>query len=134
MGVSAAPRKACPQATPETCDRIQSAVQRAVKFKRGIPRLHTGGSSAARNLALDHHRRETRRPETTAASPAQAATQDSAIAVNEALAQLAAVDRDVFLLREVAGLGYAEIAVACEITPDGVRSRVHRARVSVIRQ
>ena len=52
-------------------------------------------------------------------------------AVNEALAALPALDRDVFLMREVAGLGYEEIAEACELTPDAVRSRIHRTRVQL---
>ena len=33
-------------------------------------------------------------------------------------------------MREVAGLGYDEIAAACGLTPDAVRSRIHRARCS----
>jgi RNA polymerase sigma-70 factor (ECF subfamily) len=46
----------------------------------------------------------------------------------QALDRLAPLDRDVFLLREVAGLSYHEIALSCHISPDGVRSRLHRAR------
>jgi DNA-directed RNA polymerase specialized sigma24 family protein len=38
------------------------------------------------------------------------ATQELGVAIREALAQLADVDRDVFLLRESAGLSYEEIA------------------------
>ena len=48
--------------------------------------------------------------------------------MNQALDRLAPLDRDVFLLREVAGLSYDEIAVSCEITAAAVRSRLHRAR------
>jgi RNA polymerase sigma-70 factor (ECF subfamily) len=85
----------------------------------------------ARNLALDHHRSRRRRPEpaeltdVTARSPSQ----DVGAAVNQALALLPDLDRDVFLMREVAGLGYEAIAAACELTPDGVRSRIHRTRL-----
>ena len=87
----------------------------------------------ARNLALDHHRSSQRRPKAqpltdTAARPA---SQDTSAEVNEALASLADVDRDVFLMREVAGLGYDEIATACGLTPDAVRSRIHRARLQL---
>ncbi|HXT29625.1 MAG TPA: RNA polymerase sigma factor [Vicinamibacterales bacterium] len=87
----------------------------------------------ARNLALDHHRQHHRRPEpaTLVADPSRPASQDVNAAVNQALAALPAVDRDVFLLREVAGLGYDEIARACELTPDAVRSRIHRARLQL---
>lgn len=85
----------------------------------------------ARNLALDHHRSRRRRPEVDlfADSAVRSPSQDTGAAVNEALASLADVDRDVFLMREVAGLGYEEIAAACELTPDAVRSRIHRARL-----
>jgi RNA polymerase sigma-70 factor (ECF subfamily) len=88
----------------------------------------------ARNLALDHHRRTARRPADAAgaapASPAaQPARQESAMAMSQALAALDDLDRDVFLMREIAGLGYGDIARACDLTPDAVRSRVHRARL-----
>ena len=86
----------------------------------------------ARNLALDHHRSGTA---ATAAEPltdtARPASQETSAEVNEALASLADVDRDVFLMREVAGLGYDEIATACGLTPDAVRSRIHRARLQL---
>jgi RNA polymerase sigma-70 factor (ECF subfamily) len=87
----------------------------------------------ARNLALDYHRSGQRRPQAelltdTAVRPA---SQDTSAQVNEALASLADVDRDVFLMREVAGLGYDEIATACGLTPDAVRSRIHRARLQL---
>ena len=86
----------------------------------------------ARNLALDHHRSGQRRPP---AEPlidtGRPASQDTSVEVNEALASLADVDRDVFLMREVAGLAYDEIATACGLTPDAVRSRIHRARLQL---
>ena len=61
----------------------------------------------ARNLALDYHRQRVRRPEPAASTheTARPASQDVDLAVNEALAALADLDRDVFLMREVAGLG-----------------------------
>ena len=87
----------------------------------------------ARNLAVDHHRARLRRSE---ASPltgegSRLASQDVDLAVNEALAALPDLDRDVFLMREVVGLGYDEIARACGLTPDAVRSRIHRARLQL---
>ena len=86
----------------------------------------------ARNLALDHHRRGQRRPPAEPLTDtARPASQDTGAEVNEALASLADVDRDVFLMREVAGLGYDEIATACGLTPDAVRSRIHRARLQL---
>lgn len=83
----------------------------------------------ARNLALNHLRDEVRRP--TSIEPVERshpATQELALAIGEALAEMPALDRDVFLMRESAGLRYDEIAAACELTTDAVRSRLHRAR------
>jgi RNA polymerase sigma-70 factor, ECF subfamily len=87
----------------------------------------------ARNLALDHHRTGKRRPpvEPLTDTALRPASQLTNVEVNDALASLADVDRDVFLMREVAGLGYEEIASACGLTPDGVRSRIHRARLQL---
>jgi RNA polymerase sigma-70 factor, ECF subfamily len=87
----------------------------------------------ARNLALDHHRRRLRQPEPAVlvGEGSHAPSQDVDLAVNTALAALADLDRDVFLMREVAGLGYEEIGRACGLTPDAVRSRIHRARLQL---
>jgi RNA polymerase sigma-70 factor (ECF subfamily) len=87
----------------------------------------------ARNIVLDHQRSQARHPESSALTDeaARPAHQDVSTAVNAALAALPALDRDVFLMREVAGLGYEEIAEACELTPDAVRSRIHRTRVQL---
>src|SRR5262245_12168698 len=64
----------------------------------------------ARNLALDHHRKHQRHPAPGPLidEPARSPSQDVDLAVNEALASLPALDRDIFLMREVAGLGYDE--------------------------
>lgn len=87
----------------------------------------------ARNIAIDHHRKAlVRGPHTsTAPEPSRTASQDTSLEVADALRLLDAVDRDAFLMREVAGLSYAEIGTACELTPDAVRSRIHRARLQL---
>ena len=92
--------------------------------------------SIARNLALDHHRARLRHPKPVALSDegSKGPSQDVDLAVNQALAQLENLDRDVFLMREVAGLGYDEIGRACGLTPDAVRSRIHRARLRLRQQ
>jgi RNA polymerase sigma-70 factor (ECF subfamily) len=87
----------------------------------------------ARNLAIDHRRRHETRL-TDAGPPPEAggpAVQDTSAAINEALSSLEPLDRDVFLMREVGGLSYAEIAAACDLTLPAVRSRIHRARLDL---
>jgi RNA polymerase sigma-70 factor, ECF subfamily len=99
-----------------------------------VPNTSTDGERAwvfriARNLALNHRRDAGRRPRTVdLVDVSRPAAQETSAAMKQAIEQLAPLDRDVFLLREVAGLSYDEIAISCEITPDGVRSRLHRAR------
>ena len=99
-----------------------------------VPETSTDGERAwvfriARNLALNHRRDAGRRPNTVdLVDVSRPAPQETSAAMKEAIDELAPLDRDVFLLREVAGLSYDEIAISCEITPDGVRSRLHRAR------
>ena len=44
--------------------------------------------------------------------------------LDAALAALGEEDREVFLLKEIGGLSYSEIADACDLTPDAVRSRL----------
>jgi RNA polymerase sigma-70 factor (ECF subfamily) len=103
--------------------------------RTSAPKTGDGGRRAwvfriARNLALNHVR-DGRRRETTAEpmpDAGTAPTQALAVVLREALHQLNRVDRDVFLMREVSGLSYGEISFACELTPDAVRSRLHRAR------
>jgi RNA polymerase sigma-70 factor (ECF subfamily) len=83
----------------------------------------------ARNLALNHRRDAGRRPATTElADVSHRPPQETSLAMRQALDQLAPLDRDVFLLREVSGLSYGEIADSCDLTLDAVRSRLHRAR------
>ena len=90
----------------------------------------------ARNLARDHARTSARQPLTEAYEDAAGPSVDRtlALALDAALASLGQDDREVFLLKEVAGLSYAEIAEACGLTADAVRSRLHRARLTLRKQ
>jgi RNA polymerase sigma-70 factor, ECF subfamily len=106
--------------------------------RAAVPKVPEGELTAwlfsiARNLARDHHRKRVRRPNLVAlvGEDSRPPTQEVEVAVNEALGRLEDLDRDVFLMREVAGLGYQEIAGACGLTPDAVRSRIHRARLEL---
>jgi RNA polymerase sigma-70 factor (ECF subfamily) len=104
------------------------------------PETTDGGRRAwvfriARNLALNHVRDDRRKgtpaelTDRAGAPPAQ----PLATALREALDGLNPIDRDVFLMRETGGLSYEEISFACQLSPDAVRSRLHRARLELRR-
>ena len=102
--------------------------------RTSVPAADEGGHRAwvftiARNLALNHLRDGARRGQAVAlVDTAAPATQELTVAVRQALDALADLDRDVFLLRESAGLSYDEIATACDLSVDAVRARLRRAR------
>jgi RNA polymerase sigma-70 factor (ECF subfamily) len=87
----------------------------------------------ARNLARDHARRQAHRGPVLEPADAPSPYTDRAIAmaVQDAIHRLPDLDREMFLMREVAGLTYDEIALACETTVDAVRNRLHRARLAL---
>jgi RNA polymerase sigma-70 factor (ECF subfamily) len=107
--------------------------------RAGMPDTTTIGQRAwvfriARNLALNHVRDTNRRPVATALADVVApATQELGTALRRAIEALPPLDRDLFLLREIAGLSYREIAAACEVPIDTVRSRLHEAREALRR-
>lgn len=89
----------------------------------------------ARNVLVDRHRTQARAPEPIAIEDggpyAIPAVQALGIALDEALARLPGEDREAFLMREVGGLGYADISEATGATPDAVRMRIYRARLAL---
>src|SRR3984885_545806 len=86
----------------------------------------------ARHLALNHLRDSSRQPSVLPLTEgARPPSQETAAVLNQAIGSLPDLDRDVFLMREVGGLTYDEIASACAVTPDAVRSRLHRVRVDL---
>jgi RNA polymerase sigma-70 factor (ECF subfamily) len=89
----------------------------------------------ARNLLLDRHRLTLRvRPGLSLEAAQELAVdghQAEAVALQEALGGLREEEREAFLLREVAGLGYEEIGPIVEATPDAVRMRIYRARTAL---
>jgi len=118
-----------PEAARDLTQEVFLRVARA-----GVPDTAGEGRRAwifriARNLALNHVRDHRRRPQSVAIEDRSApATQELSEAIRQALAALPEIDRDVFLLREQAGLPYDEIAASCGLTTDAVRSRLHRTR------
>ena len=102
--------------------------------KAGVPDASDVGRRAwlfriARNLALNYLRDGRRRPSTVALDPPGVpATQELALALAAAIGGLPDIERDVFLLKESGGLSYDEIATACDLPIESVRSRLHRAR------
>ena len=86
-----------------------------------------------RNVLMDHHRESRRRPDPAPLDDAlmavQPATQGMAAALDQALARLPPDEREAFLMREVAGLGYAEIEGATGGSRNAAaRMRIYRAR------
>jgi RNA polymerase sigma-70 factor (ECF subfamily) len=86
----------------------------------------------ARNVFLDDRRRSARRLVADAdveasAPPAQAV----GAGVREAIATLPSDEREAFLLSEIGGLTYAEIAAAACTSTAAVRSRIYRARLAL---
>jgi RNA polymerase sigma-70 factor, ECF subfamily len=115
-------------------DVAEDVVQEVfIRVLRGIERYEARGREAAwlftiaRRLLLDRLRADSRRPHQASSDPDACAArpgQEIAAAIAEALARLAPDEREAFLLREVGGLGYGEIAAVCGITPAAVRSHL----------
>lgn len=121
-----------PEAAQDLTQEVFLRVTRAT-----VPAADAAGHKAwvfsiARNLGLNYLRDGRRRgqPVELLESPLPA-TQDMALSIRDALASLADVDREIFLLREASGLSYDEIAVACELSVEAVRGRLRRARESL---
>jgi RNA polymerase sigma-70 factor (ECF subfamily) len=90
--------------------------------------------SIARNLVFDRQRAVARQISVADESVERAAregTQALAFSLGESLRQLAEADREMFLLREMGGLNYQEIATVCDCSVEAVRSRLHRARCAL---
>ena len=88
----------------------------------------------ARNLRIDGVRRERRAPDVSSIAddePSQSAQQALRLSLLEALAMVSDEEREAFVLAEVVGLSYAEIAGVCAATPAAIRSRIYRARMQL---
>lgn len=107
--------------------------------RAGVPESTGAGQRAwvfriARNLALNHVRDGRRRPLSDAVPDrATPGTQELRVALRHAIDELPALERDLFLLREIVGLRYDEMAAACDVSIETVRSRLHQAREALRR-
>ncbi len=114
-------------------DLAQEVFVRVVRaLANGGPVGHERGwvFAIARNLLADRHRGRQREVAIVEqpAEPARDATQPLAVGLSQALGRLTAEDREVFLLKEVGGLSYQEIAGMCGCSVDAVRARLYRTR------
>jgi RNA polymerase sigma-70 factor, ECF subfamily len=116
-------------------DLVQDVFYRASRSAGRYQRRGTGPETVwifriAHNLLLDTQRHESGTPvvDIPAGPVSCDATQLLAFGLHEALGRINAIDREVFLLREMAGLSYAELATVVELTEDGVRARLFRVR------
>ena len=121
---------------PDTAQDLTQEVFLRVT-RASVPAADAAGHKAwvfsiARNLGLNYLRDGRRRgqPVELLESPLPA-TQDMALSIRDALAGLADMDREIFLLRESAGLSYEEIGAACDLSIEAVRGRLRRARESL---
>jgi RNA polymerase sigma-70 factor (ECF subfamily) len=104
-------------------------IQRGAAYEpRGLERAWL--FSIARHLVVDHFRHH-REAEVALVDIARPATQAIAVSVRVAIGRLPEREREAFLLCEVAGLSYAEIAEATATTAGAVRSAIYRARVQL---
>jgi RNA polymerase sigma-70 factor (ECF subfamily) len=120
-------------------DALIAIVRNLGKFDRRS-RFSTWSYRVAVNASLDELRRRRRRPQPTDVQLETARTPTSAdpstsvvdrLTLDAALATLSPDFRAAVVLRDVAGLDYAEIAAALDIPPGTVRSRIARGRAAL---
>ena len=116
-------------------DLVQDVFVRVVcALKNGGPVGHERGwiFCIARNLLADRRRDSQRRPETVAPQESAAkGSQGLAFDLRQSLERLPEEDREIFLLKEVGGLTYQEIAEGCRCTIEAVRARLYRTRIAL---
>lgn len=111
---------------------------------RSEAKLSTWLYRVARNVSIDHVRRDARRPQTPVAAvdelddapiePDPSGGTDAAVSVRGALEALDPLSRELLLLVAVEGLSYAEVAAARGVATGTVKSRVSRARATLAAQ
>jgi RNA polymerase sigma-70 factor (ECF subfamily) len=116
--------------TQETYARALAALPRY----RGESPVRTWLLSIARRVAADDVRRSRRQRRPGPPPPPTAPDPVEARALAELVLRLGPDRRAAFVLTQVLGLTYAEAAAACEVPVGTIRSRVARARESLVEQ
>ena len=129
-------------------DALDATQEALIAIVKGLSRFDgrakftTWAYRVATNACLDELRRRGRRPDPglpehehrddeylgRSSIPDPAETVTSRIEIDAALAELPEEFRTAVVLRDVAGLDYAEIAATLDIAPGTVRSRIARGR------
>ena len=121
----------------EAEDLTQEVFLRVVKAAHGYEdrdRERAWLFRIARNLRIDRSRQAQRTPSADSlagADVAETAQQGLRVSLLSALDDLEGDDREAFVLAEIGGLSYADIAAICDTSPAAVRSRIYRARLAL---
>jgi RNA polymerase sigma-70 factor (ECF subfamily) len=120
------------------------ALARGVRELRGTSSISTWLYTVARSFCIKRHRRgkfdpvEEHSPDEAERLPDPVALPDEALvgkqveqALETAIRSLDPMYREVMLLRDVEGLTAPEVAEVLNLTPQAVKSRLHRARLAV---
>ncbi len=128
----------------DACQEALIAIVRALPKFDGRSRFGTWAYRIAVNASLDELRRRRRRPRPNDLTSDRSDVADTApeisttiadrLVLDAALATLSPEFRAAVVLRDVAGLDYAEIAAALDIPPGTVRSRIARGRAALAEQ
>lgn len=139
----------CRRLAGNEADALDAAQEALIAIVRGLDRFDgraafgTWAYRVATNACLDELRRRTRRPdpglpdweEAPVGGPPEMAEQvTDRLDIDAALQGLPEEFRTPVVLRDVAGLDYAEIAAVLSIPPGTVRSRIARGRAALARQ
>lgn len=131
----------CRRVAGNDADAADGCQEALLAIVRGLPRFDgrssfkTWSYRVATNACLDEMRRRNRRPvavdevpEPTSDHPAMDDQLADRITIDEAVAHLPEEFRAPVVLRDLAGLDYADIAESLQIPPGTVRSRIARGR------
>jgi RNA polymerase sigma-70 factor (ECF subfamily) len=138
----------CRRLTGSDADGADACQEALIAIVRNLPkfdhrsRFSTWAYRVAVNASLDELRRRKRRPRPDDAAVAARVGHSTGdpdistsvadrLALDTAIASLSPDFRAAVVLRDVAGLDYAEIAAALEIPAGTVRSRIARGRAAL---